>query len=86
MSAKELYDLIDSLIITADRHEVPYITLTINDAIAMRDTIIDNVNKDMIIEEFENQVNELIQENTSLVDEIDCLNSELCEDYNAEDE
>lgn len=86
MNAKELYDLIDSLIITADRHEMPYITLTINDAIAVRDTIIDNINKDMVIEELEQQVDSLFEENASLVNEVDCLNSELYEDYNAEDE
>ena len=86
MSTKELYDLIDSLIITADRHEVPYITLTINDAIAVRDTIIDNINKDMVIEEFENQVMDLQVENADLQYQVDCLNSELCEDYDAEDE
>ena len=86
MSTKELYDLIDSLIITADRHEVPYITLTINDAIAVRDTIIDNINKDMVIEEFENQVMDLQVENADLQYQVDCLNSELWEDYDAEDE
>lgn len=86
MNAMELYNLIDSLIITADRHEVPYITLTINDAVAVRDIIIDNINKEMVIEEFENQVYNLIEETANLRDELDNLNSELCEDYNVEDE
>lgn len=83
MLTKNLYDQIDALIIEADRHEVPYITLSIVDAIKLKIALADAIDaevitndlkeqiyklendcddKDKVIEEFENQVENLLEE------------------------